>query len=170
LGDLFTIVRRYRRLLLYRETHALKPVGVPKSEEDRMNTELVAKSWDSLGDRKRAVMESFYDRFFERFPQYRQFFPESMDQQMDKMVRTIAMAARLSDDQSTVELHMIHVGERHKPYHLGKVDLMNFKAMFIENMGVHCQDLWNESYAKAWDEVFVEVIVPLMMQGLGDKG
>jgi len=134
-----------------------------------MNTELVARSWDSLGDRKRAVIESFYDRFFERFPEYRQFFPESMDHQMDRMVHTIAMAARLSDDESTVELHMIHVGARHRYYHLGKADLMNFKAVFVENIGEHCQDLWSESYAKAWEEVFDEVIVPLMMRGLGDE-
>jgi hemoglobin-like flavoprotein len=164
-----TIVRPDCLPWLHQETHAIKSVGVSTPKEDHMNTELVARSWDSLGDRKRAVIESFYGRFFERFPQYRQFFPESMDPQMDKMVRTIAMAARLSDDESTVELHMIHVGERHKPYHLGQADLMNFKSVFIENMGEHCQDLWNEDYARAWEDVFDEVIVPLMMQGLGDK-
>jgi hemoglobin-like flavoprotein len=154
---------------LHRETHGPRPVGVPPSKEDHMNTELVARSWDSLGDRQRGVIESFYGRFFERFPQYRQFFPESMDHQMEKMVRTIAMAARLSDDESTIELHMIHVGERHKPYHLGPADLMNFKSVFIENMGEHCGNLWNADYARAWEEVFDEVMVPLMMQGLGHK-
>jgi hypothetical protein len=46
---------------------------------------------------------------------------------------------------------------------------MNFKVVFIENMGKHCQCLWNESYANAWNEVFEEAIIPLMMQGLADK-
>jgi hemoglobin-like flavoprotein len=40
-----------------------------------MNTELIAQTWFVLGERQAAMIEAFYDRFFERFPDYRRLFP-----------------------------------------------------------------------------------------------
>jgi hemoglobin-like flavoprotein len=80
-----------------------------------MNTELIAETWDSLSHRHIDVIEIFYDRFFERFPRYREMFPARMDQQMKKMVRTMAMVARLSEDEPIIAPHMAEVGDRRSP-------------------------------------------------------
>ena len=130
-----------------------------------MQTELIAQSWDSLNPRHIEVIQTFYDRFFERFPNYRAMFPESMDYQMKKMVRTMAMVARLSEDQSIVEPHLTKVGDRHSAYRLSEQDLQNFKDVFIEVLAEECGGQWTEDCRKAWSEAFDQVIIPNMMQG-----
>ena len=130
-----------------------------------MQTELIAQSWDSLNPRHIEVIQTFYDRFFERFPNYRAMFPESMDHQMKKMVRTMAMVARLSDDQPIVAPHLTKVGDRHSVYALSEQDLQNFKDVFIEVLAEECGGQWTEDCRKAWNEAFERVIIPNMMQG-----
>jgi hemoglobin-like flavoprotein len=131
-----------------------------------MNTELIAETWDSLAHRHIDVIEVFYDRFFERFPRYREMFPAKMDQQMKKMVRTLAMVARLSDDEPLITPHLTKVGDRHRPYGLQAQDLENFKAVFLEVIAEECGSRWTERCAQAWNDAFDEVIIPLMMKGL----
>jgi hemoglobin-like flavoprotein len=130
-----------------------------------MQTELIAQSWDSLNPHHIEVIQTFYDRFFQRFPSYRTMFPESMDHQMKKMVRTMAMVARLSEDQSIIAPHLMKVGDRHSPYGLSERDLQNFKEVFIEVLAEECGGQWTENCGKAWDEAFEQVIIPIMMQG-----
>jgi hemoglobin-like flavoprotein len=131
-----------------------------------MNTELIAETWDSLAHRHIDVIETFYARFFERFPHYREMFPAKMDQQMKKMVRTMAMVARLSDDEPIIGPHLAKVGDRHRPYSLQAQDLENFKAVFLELIAEECGSRWTEQHAQAWNDAFDEVIIPLMLKGL----
>lgn len=83
---------------------------------------------------------------------------------MKKMVRTMAMVARLSDDQPIIEPHLTKVGDRHSAYGLSKQDLQNFKDVFIEVLAEKCGGQWTENCRKAWNEAFERVIIPNMMQ------
>lgn len=40
-----------------------------------MNVEHIGDVWDSLHERHFEVIEHFYQRFFEQFPQYKNSFP-----------------------------------------------------------------------------------------------
>ena len=131
-----------------------------------MNTEMIGKTWDSLGDRHMEMVKTFYNRFFDRYPHYRSLFPDSIDRQMKKMVQTMAMVSRLSDADYIIETHMLHVGEKHRDYQLKPEDLEHFKGVFLEVLGEYCGDGWSDQCAQAWNEAFDQVIVPLMMQGL----
>ena len=67
-----------------------------------MNTELIAETWGAIDD-PMAFVESFYARFFERFPGYRPLFPQQLDpRHLEKMVQTMALVARMSEDRSLV--------------------------------------------------------------------
>lgn len=132
-----------------------------------MNTQRIGEVWDALHGKHYEVIEHFYGRFFARFPEYRRFFPESMDQQMKKMVRTIGMVARVADSISVVEPHLEQVGTHHRDYGLDKNDLENFKRVFIEVLGEAYGNQWDPECDKAWQEAFDELIIPSMMKGLG---
>jgi len=132
-----------------------------------MNTELIARTWDSIGDHV-AFVEAFYARFFERFPGYRRLFPHRLDaKHLDKMVRTMALLARLSEDKSSIAPHMHKVGAAHKPYALEAKDLDNFRAVFIETLSEHLGAAWPPGADAAWDAAFRQVLIPLMREGGG---
>jgi hemoglobin-like flavoprotein len=132
-----------------------------------MNTELIAQTWGAVDD-PMAFVESFYARFFERFPAYRKLFPQQLDRKhLDKMVQTMALVARLSEDRGTIAPHVHKLGASHKPYALGPKDFANFKAVFVEMLGARLGSGWSPAAAKAWDEAFEQVIIPLMREGGG---
>lgn len=131
-----------------------------------MDTNVVGRSWDMLGDRQMDMLETFYSRLFEQFPQYRDLFPDAMDRQMKKMARTMATVSRLADSPETVEASMVHVGEKHRHYGLRESDLQHFEQLFISVLAEYCGETWSDSCARAWDEAFATVIKPMMMRGM----
>jgi hemoglobin-like flavoprotein len=131
-----------------------------------MNPDLIGQTWDSITDKHRDLVVAFYDRFFERFPHYREFFPKSMDHQMRKMVNTMAMVARLADSCDMVEPHMTRLGEAHRDYHLEKEDLDNFKSVFLEVLAEYLGDRWEGECCDSWTEAFDKIIEPYMLKGM----
>lgn len=132
-----------------------------------MNTELIAQTWGAIEDPV-AFVRDFYARFFERFPGYRALFPQQLDpKHLDKMVQTMALVARMSEDRRVIAPHVHKLGAAHKPYALAPKDLANFKAVFVEMLGQRLGAGWSPAAAKAWDQAFEEVIIPLMREGGG---
>ena len=131
-----------------------------------MNTELIGKTWDSLSDKHVDLVETFYQQFFERFPQYRAYFPATLDRQMKRMVDTLCMVARLAENEEIVENRMIHVGQRHSAYGLSMQDMENFKMVFLEVLGDACGGNWIDECRDSWDEAFERTIIPLVMRGM----
>jgi len=132
-----------------------------------MNTELIAETWEALGASQRDFVEAFYQRFFERFPDYRPLFPLELNpQHLEKMVQTMALVANLSDDRSRIAPQMHRVGQAHKAYGLSARDLDNFKRTFIEVLGERLGGRWSAEAEKAWNEAFDAVLMPLMREGL----
>jgi len=132
-----------------------------------MKTELIAETWEALGANQRDFVEAFYRRFFERFPDYRPLFPLELNpQHLEKMVRTMALVANLSDDRSSIAPHMHRVGQAHKAYDLSARDFDNFKRTFLELLGERLGGQWSAEAEKAWNDAFDAVLVPLMREGL----
>ena len=130
-----------------------------------MNTELIAQTWGAIEDPV-AFVKDFYARFFERFPGYRPLFPKQLDPgQLEKMVQTMALVARMSEDRGVIAPHVHKLGAAHKPYALGPKDLANFKAVFIEMLSGRLGAGWSPAAAKAWNRAFEEVVIPLMREG-----
>jgi len=131
-----------------------------------MNTELIGQSWDKLAGKHQEMVATFYDRFFDKFPHYRKFFPESMEHQLKRMVETIALLARVTDETEVTHPHLVKVGSRHTGYSLTREDLDNFKTVFVQVVGEYCADDWNQEYQESWTEAFEQHIIPYMMHGL----
>jgi hemoglobin-like flavoprotein len=127
-----------------------------------LNTELVAQTWDALEDPGRFV-EALFARLFERFPGYRRLFPHRLDAaHLAKMVETISLMSRLSEDTSLIAPHLRKLGEAHRPYALGRRDLENFRAVFLETLGETLGSAWSPMAERCWSEAFGEVVIPLM--------
>lgn len=130
-----------------------------------MNTELIAETWESVDDHL-AFVEALYQRFFERFPAYRPLFPKKLDpRHLDKMVETLALLARLSEDRSTIAPHVRKLGDSHKPYALKDKDMGNFRAVFLETLEEHAGAAWSPAAETAWREAIDQVLIPMMREG-----
>jgi len=131
-----------------------------------MNTQIIAETWEALGPNQTGFIEAFYARFFERFPAYRVHFPHKLEaKHLQKMVQTMALMAHLSDDRSAITPHMHKVGAAHQAYDLKPRDLANFKAVFLETLEEHLGDRWVQDAARAWNDAFDQVLIPLMREG-----
>ncbi len=134
-----------------------------------MNTEIIGQSWDKLAGKHQEVVTTFYQRFFQEYPDYKHIFPESLDRQMKKMVETMALVARVSEDTEIAHPHLSKMGEKHTKYQLSKQDLQNFKNVFLQVLGEYCGDDWAGECQQSWTEVFDKHVIPYMMQGLSPK-
>jgi len=135
-----------------------------------MNTEIIAETWYALGNRQAEFVEAFYGRFFERFPGYRRFFPQTLHPaHLDKMVQTMALMAKLSEDHTVIAPHMHRLGAEHIAYDLKPHDFDNFKAVFLEVLGEHLGMRWVPEASQAWSDAFDQVLVPLMLEGMSRK-
>ena len=98
----------------------------------------------------------------------RKFLKQQLDpKHLDKMVPPMALVARMSEDRGLIAPHVHKLGASHKPYALGPKDLANFKAVFVETLGLRLGAGWSSAAAKGWDRAFEEVIIPLMREGAG---
>jgi hemoglobin-like flavoprotein len=132
-----------------------------------MKTELIAETWDALGAGQREFVELFYQRFFERFPDYRPLFPLELNlQHLEKMVQTIALVANQSQDRSRIAPHMHAIGQAHQAYGLSARDFGNFKRTFVEVLGERLGGRWSAEAEDAWNDAFDTVLVPLLREGL----
>lgn len=131
-----------------------------------MNTQLVGQTWDKISGQHEEVITKFYQRFFDTYPDYRQHFPESLDRQMTKMVDTIALLARVSDETELAHSQMTKLGHKHIGYRIGEQDLQRFQDVFLQVLSEYCGDEWSDECSQAWEEVFNQHIIPHMMQGM----
>lgn len=131
-----------------------------------MNAELLGHSWDSLSGKHEELITTFYTRFFEKFPEYKTLFPETLGRQMTKMVETMALVARVTDETEVLHPHLAKVGGKHGGYQLNEEDLEKFKTVFLEVVGEYCGDNWTGECQQAWTSVFDKHVIPHMVQGI----
>ena len=131
-----------------------------------MNTELIAQTWQALGERQARFIEAFYERFFERFPGYRGFFPRELHEaHLGKMVDTVALLADLAEDTGDIAPRLHRLGAAHQAFALAPRDFANFKAVFIEVLREHAGAAWSPQAGEAWSNAFDDVLIPLMREG-----
>ncbi|MFO7954154.1 globin [Thioalkalivibrio sp.] len=135
-----------------------------------MNTQLIAQSWNDIADDHPAIAETFYSRLFERYPEYASLFnEENLPQQMDRMVRTLAMVSSNADSAAAIRPHLTRVGEAHADFGLGADDLNNFSQTMIEVIAEYCDNAngaWSEACEQAWKEAFSQIVEPMMLDGM----
>jgi len=117
-------------------------------------------------------VQTLYERLFEQYPNYKSLFPESMNRQMEKIVKTIALVARM-DAPEIVHSRLLKLGYKHRQFNLKREDFLNFKQLFLEVLGEYCNEycpeLWNDGCVQAWHKAFDEQIIPYLTQGLEQK-
>lgn len=130
-----------------------------------MNTELIGQTWDKLAQRQPEFIQAFYEHLFQQHPHYKAFFSELMQRQMAKMLETVAMVARISDESEILHPQLVKLGEKHSPFQLNRGDLENFKETYLVVLKQFCPE-WTRESEQAWQEVFDQCIIPGMSEGL----
>jgi molybdate transport system regulatory protein len=130
-----------------------------------VDTELIGKSWDQLADKQQEVISNFYKRCLEIYPEYKDLFyqpTEELEHAMKKMVKTIALLARVANETEVLHPHITKLGYKYRHYNLSKNDLLKFKDVFLQTLKGFC----DEGCILVWDEAFEQHVIPYMMQGL----
>jgi len=132
-----------------------------------MSTDCIGRSWDMLAGKHEGLINLFFERFFDKYPDYKPLFSASMNRQ--KILKTIALVARV-DEPEIVHAQMIRIGHKHRQFDLTQQDMLNFKQTFIEVLDEYCRQIcpddWTPECVKSWNEVFDRHIIPYMVQGL----
>jgi hemoglobin-like flavoprotein len=135
-----------------------------------MNTYLVEKTWNNVSERHQDIVESFYTRLFRRHPAYQDLFsPADMQQQMQRMIQTLALVSRHADSPSAVEPHLRRLGAAHQMLGLGSEDFDRFSGLLIEVIGEYCRaggQEWSEDCELAWKQAFEQIVQPMMSAGM----
>ena len=131
-----------------------------------MNTEIIKTSWNALAGRRLEFIEAFYHRLFERYPRYRELFPEKMDAQHERMIEMIGALAQFADHIPPLEPYLSNVGFQHRRTGIHADDVENFKQTFLETLAEFPMEIDPDARQRAWQEAFDEVIIPLFDQGL----
>lgn len=133
-----------------------------------MNKQVIEELWDSLAGERVQLIGSFYSRLFDRFPQYRELFPEKMDHQKDKMVEMLSALARFSDHIDLIRPYMTRIAEVHRSLGLHPQDLRNFQTVLIETLEEQSGSRWRPEHEVAFKEAFDTSIIPLFEDGMDD--
>ncbi len=130
-------------------------------------TDKVARVWKSLVGRRRALIETFYERLFQRYPHYRDLFPPSMDKQMEKMVDMMRAVARFADDIPMVRPYLLRVAQAHRNLNLEQQDLENFRNVLLESIAEFCPDeVWDDETEALFNRAFDDTIIPIFKEGM----
>ena len=128
-----------------------------------IDTELIAASWRSLGDRQHGFILRFYQVFFARHPRYRPLFPaELADSHVRKMVLTVALLADLADNPGDIGPHLRRLRAVHGPYGLARDDFDAFRDTFVHALSLELGPDWSDATALAWRDAFDQVLIPAM--------
>lgn len=132
-----------------------------------MNTALIQQSWNSLSGHHHDLIDAFYERLFERYPSFEQFFDmDRMGQQMDKMMNTLALVACYSEDGGLIGPRLRRIGAAHAHYGIGEADLQRFSEVLVEVIGEFCRrynpEGWTAECERAWLSAFQDVVLPEM--------
>ncbi len=130
----------------------------------------IQETWDALAGRRITLVDSFYSRLFDRHPEYRELFPETMTPQKEKMVEMISSVARFIDQVDLIRPYLVNIGAAHRGTGITAGDIENFKEVFIDTLAWTCSETWEPRHEKAWREVFDEVILPAFDEGLEGSG
>jgi hemoglobin-like flavoprotein len=131
-----------------------------------MDNHLLQKDWGLLTDQHEEFTQVFYDRLFERYPQYRALFPHEMGIQMQKMVKMFSNVARFADHVDVIRPYLVNVGLAHQRLGIGPEDVDNFKEIFIETLAELCAEWWDQEHSAAWHQTFETLIVPMFDEGM----
>ncbi|MGM0552331.1 MAG: globin domain-containing protein [Pseudomonadota bacterium] len=135
-----------------------------------MNTQLIEESWNSVAPYHHAIAETFYERLFQQYPDYaRLFSADSMPEQMERMVRTLALVSSNADSPSSIRPHLHRLGQAHSEYGLGPEDFEAFSGVMIAVLGEYCRSAngdWSEACEQAWRDAFSSIIEPMMLDGM----
>ena len=133
-----------------------------------MNKQVIEELWDSLAGERVQLIGAFYERLFDRYPQYRELFPDKMDHQKDKMVEMLSALARFSDHIDMIRPYMTRIAEVHRSLGLHPQDLRNFQAVLIETLEQQSGSRWRPEHGVAFKEAFDTSIIPLFEDGMDD--
>lgn len=131
-----------------------------------MDMTAIKTDWAHLAGKRMQFAHAFYENLFQRRPEFRKLFPDSMDTQMEHMIEMFSGISRFADHTELVRPYLNDVGFAHRRLGIHAADLDDFKQAFIETLAQHCAPGWNQDHADAWDEAFDSVVLPLFEEGL----
>ena len=132
-----------------------------------LDVDTIEEVWDLLAQSRKQFIESFYANFFDQFPDYKQYFPDCMDQQMERMMDLVSSLARFSNHIDLIRPYLLEVGDAHKEMVLlTKQDLCNFRDVFIKTAAETCGSDWEERHSIALHDAFDETIIPIVHEGM----
>jgi len=112
--------------------------------------ELIQDSFAKLVPRAAILAQDFYERLFELRPNFREMFPEDMDDQRSKLVVTLATVVQSLHDLNGVIEEVRNLGKRHVAYSVADGDYEPVGAALIYALHRNLDEIWCDELQVAW--------------------
>ncbi len=148
------------------------------SDEDKV---IIRRSWRLVRPITETVSELFYKRLFELKPEYRSLFPESMDTQRRKLIKTLNFAVKsLEWDASSWETEVdsendlffvvLALGRRHSNlYHVPDSAYAPVGEALLWTLEQGLGDAFTQETRAAWTRLYKSLSALMLMSSAQEK-
>lgn len=113
----------------------------------------VQRSWRLINNHSEEIGASFYERLFERRPDFKNLFSTDKSTQGNKLMNAIALAVTklyTQDPDDAIKA----VGKRHVAYRVKPEYYSVFGEVLLETFSKHLGEDWTPELADAWGKAY----------------
>ncbi len=152
--------------------HPLIPGGVESlrgAAVDAATIALLEDSFARLGPSADRLVQSFYDRLFDRYPGVRSMFPADMKAQRQKLLDSLKAVIDGLRSPGHVRDHLREMGQRHVKYGAKPEHYPLVCACLVDAMRDAAGAWWTDRHEAEWARA-LELISRIMLDGAGASG
>jgi len=131
----------------------------------RLDTAVLAESFDLVAPRGNQVVERFYERLFAAAPAVEPLFAGTdLKRQQAHLLATLVLLRKSLDDLGPLLPKLRELGARHVAYGAVAAHYPVVGTVLIASMAELAGPAWRPQYTHAWSEAF-EVVAGAMLEG-----
>ena len=126
------------------------------------------KVFERLQPNADEVLARFYERLFERRPDFRSLFAETdWPRQRRMLLQALVLAVETQEEPDEVRTTLRAFGRRHDPFHLSPEDYAEFGEVLRDTLRDNTGACWSEETEVTWKKAYADLLLVMGGQDLG---
>ncbi|MFI9029754.1 globin domain-containing protein [Streptomyces sp. NPDC053560] len=129
----------------------------PAAPEASADALLIRRTMAEIEPVADQVTSYFYALLFVRYPELRQLFPVSMDEQRDRLFKALLTAAQRVDDAASLTEFLAHLGRGHRKYGTQPEHYPAVGECLLGALARHATFSWDDQAEAAWIRAYTKI-------------
>lgn len=119
---------------------------------------LVVESFRAVSPQREALIESFYKRLFNAYPELQPYFANVDKVALRrKLLLALITVVDSLDDNEQLYLSLQAIATTHNRNHIQREHYAIFSKILVETLADFLPDTWSEATARAWEEALEKI-------------